>query len=192
MHHSCSECWKIRLDLSCINSPSKIRFSGFLLGTLVLNSRPVGFTTASIDLSSGTPECSMEGCAQCASMLLIRLLVLVSMLACEPWMVVHVAVSAIVIHLWNVAAKHAQFFKSLELVWTSCEVRFKLFFERTTPIDVRWRSNLVPSANLHLESLLLRMKTLAEHHLELARKMPEDLWDLEHSSSTYQLLRVMR
>ena len=41
----------------------------------------------------------------------------------------------IVIHLWNVLAEHAQFLERLGLVGTSCEVRFKLPFERTSVGD---------------------------------------------------------
>ena len=43
----------------------------------------------------------------------------------------------------------------------------------------------------HLEVLLLHMSPCAEHCLELARRMMEDLLDLEHSPWTYQLRRVL-
>ena len=56
---------------------------------------------------------------------------------------------AMIIHLGDLLAEHAQVFKRRRLVWTTLEVRLKLLAERLTPVNVRWRStNLVDSATL--------------------------------------------
>ena len=115
MHHSCrcthwlliftwtlrTECWKIDMRLSCICSPSKIRFPRFLLCPLVPDASPVGLAASMIALSSWTAKWSMEGTAQCTSMLIILFLMFVSMLASESRMVVRVTVCTILSRIFG-------------------------------------------------------------------------------------------
>ena len=89
-----AECWKIDWRLSCICSPSKVRLPRFLLCPLVLDASPIWLSASIVALSSSTAKWSMEGTAQCASMLFILFLMFASMLASESRMVAHVTVCA--------------------------------------------------------------------------------------------------
>ena len=49
---------------------------------------------------------------------------------------------SIIIQLRDTTADHAKLLKGLLWIWTSCELRFKLVFERKVPVDVAWRLHI--------------------------------------------------
>ena len=46
-------------------------------------------------------------------------------------------IEAVIVHLGDLLAEHAEIIEGCGLSWTSLEIGFKLLFERVIPIDVR-------------------------------------------------------